>query len=48
VSKTRFPAQGPGQQRPSLIRLSSGRLFFAADWLNAAGEQPPGINRTGA
>ncbi len=48
VTKTGFPAQGPGQQRPSLIRLASGRLFFAADWLNAAGQQPPGINRTGA
>lgn len=48
VSKTIFPWQGPNQQRPSIIRLASGRLFFAADWLNAAGEQPPGINRTGA
>jgi formylglycine-generating enzyme required for sulfatase activity len=48
VSKTIFPWQGPSQQKPSLIRLASGRLFFASDWLNAAGEQPPGLNRTGA
>lgn len=48
VSKTVFPWQGPAQQKPSLIRLASGRLFYASDWLNAAGEQPPGINRTGA
>ncbi len=48
VSPTRFPFLGPGGQKPSLIRLASGRLFYAGDWLNAAGEQPPGINRTGA
>ncbi|HEY5552749.1 MAG TPA: SUMF1/EgtB/PvdO family nonheme iron enzyme [Opitutaceae bacterium] len=48
VSKTQFPFIGPGGQRPAFIRLASGRLFFAADWLNAAGEQPPGINKTGA
>jgi hypothetical protein len=48
VSKTQFPFIGPGGQRPAFIRLASGRLFFAADWLNAAGEQPPGINKSGA
>jgi len=48
VSKTQFPFIGPGGQRPAFIRLTSGRLFFAADWLNAAGKQPPGINKTGA
>lgn len=48
VSKTVFPWQGPSQQKPSLIRLASGRLFFASDWLNAAGEQPQGLSKTGA
>lgn len=48
VSKTQFPMLGPGGQRPAFLRLASGRLFFAGDWLNAAGEQPPGLNRSGA
>lgn len=48
VSKTQFPWQGPSQQKPALIRLASGRLFFAADWLNAEGWQPPGFNKKGA
>jgi hypothetical protein len=48
VSKTGFPAVGKNQQRPTLLRLASGRLFFAADWQNADGEQPPGITNRGA
>jgi len=48
VSKTQFPMLGPGGQKPAFMRLASGRLFFAGDWLNAEGEQPLGINRTGA
>ena len=48
VSASPFPAVGPGGQKPALIRLASGRLFFASDWLNAAGQQPPGFDRTGA
>lgn len=48
ASKSIFPWQGPSQQKPSLIRLASGRLFFASDWLNAAGEQPQGMDKSGA
>jgi len=48
LSRSPFPALGPGGQRPTMIRLASGRLFVAADWLNAAGGQPPGFDRTGA
>jgi len=48
VSKSIFPWQGPSQQKPSLLRLASGRLFFASDWLNAAGEQPQGLDKSGA
>ncbi len=35
-SKTPFPPLGSGQ-RPSLIRLASGRLFFVADAINRKG-----------
>jgi formylglycine-generating enzyme required for sulfatase activity len=48
VTKSIFPWQGPSQQKPSFIRLASGRLFFASDWLNAAGEQPQGLDKSGA
>jgi hypothetical protein len=42
-----FPAQG-GNQRPSLLRLKSGRLFFAADFQRAGGGRPRGETRAGS
>jgi formylglycine-generating enzyme required for sulfatase activity len=47
VSKTRFPALG-SNQRPSLLRLASGRLFFASDWQERRGKKPAGITERGA
>lgn len=47
VSKTPFPSLG-SNQRPTLIRLSSGRLFFAGDLQRVDGFQPEGITRRGA
>ena len=43
VSKTVFPAVGPSGQKVSLVRLLSGRLFAAGDYLNSSGEQPAGM-----
>ncbi len=48
VSKSPFPAVGPNKQRPVLLRLASGRLFFASDWQDNAGRQPPGTPHRGA
>jgi hypothetical protein len=47
ISKTQFPALG-GNQRPSLIRLASGRLFFASDWRERRGKKPAGIQEQGS
>lgn len=55
VSKTPFPALGSGQ-RPCLLRLASGRLFFCGDFQRAPvaihfkndRPQPPGVNEHGA
>jgi hypothetical protein len=48
VSKTPFPRQG-SNQRPTLIRLKSGRLLFAADFVyHNNGSQPKGINQLGS
>ncbi len=47
VSKTRFPALG-SNQRPFLMRLASGRLFFASDWQDRRGKKPAGITERGA
>jgi len=47
VSKTPFPALS-SNQRPVVLRLASGRLFFAADWQNRQGKKPAGIAQTGA
>ena len=47
VSKTQFPALG-SNQRPTLIRLASGRLFFAGDWQDRKGQQPKGVTERGA
>jgi len=48
VSKTPFPALGKSQQRPALLRLASGRLFFASHGQIAEGKQPAGIGKRGA
>ena len=39
VTRSPFPALG-GNQRPTLIRLASGRLFFAADCQDIKGKRP--------
>lgn len=41
-----FPALG-GNQRPALLRLQSGRLFYAGDLQHRTGEQPPGFDERG-
>ena len=46
VSKTPFPALTSGQ-RPSLIRLRSGRLLMAGDLQNKQGQQPPTVREKG-
>lgn len=45
--KTPFPALG-SNQRPSLLRLASGRLFFAGDFQRRDGRQPAGVRERGA
>ncbi len=47
VSKTCFPALGVNQ-RPSLLRLKSGRLFFAADFQKHKGIRPAGATDAGS
>ncbi len=46
-TKTPFPALG-SNQRPSLVRLASGRLFFAGDFQHRDGRQPAGVTERGA
>jgi hypothetical protein len=46
-SQTPFAAQG-ANQRPSLLRLASGRLFFAGDFQDINGKQPDGIRQRGS
>ena len=46
VTKTPFPHLG-SNQRPSLIRLASGRLFMAGDLQSEKGVQPAGIAERG-
>lgn len=48
VSKTPFPAMGESRQRPTMIRLASGKLFFAGDWQDAQGQSPPAIKQRGS
>lgn len=48
VSKTPLPALGKNGQRPTMIRLASGKLFFAGDWQNAHGQSPAAIKERGA
>ncbi|MBI5693436.1 MAG: SUMF1/EgtB/PvdO family nonheme iron enzyme [Verrucomicrobia bacterium] len=47
ISKTPFCWLG-SNQRPALIRLASGRLFFAGDVQNEKGSQPAGFTTRGA
>ncbi len=47
VTKTPIPALG-GNQRPSLLRLKSGRLFFAGDSQDIQGKKPAGVKHDGA
>lgn len=47
VSRTPFASLG-SNQRPTLIRLASGRLFFAGDLQRIDGAQPRGITRRGS
>ena len=47
ISKTPFCWLG-SNQRPALIRLASGRLFFAGDLQNEKGSQPAGFTERGA
>jgi len=47
VTRTPFPALGT-QQRPTLIRLQSGRLFFAGDLQHRTGKYPEGVRERGA
>ncbi len=47
VSKTPFASLG-SNQRPTIIRLASGRLFFAGDFQHYNGKQPAGIKQHGS
>jgi hypothetical protein len=47
IEKTPFPALGTNQ-RPTIIRLASGRLFIAGDFQRIDGIQPPGTNHRGS
>lgn len=47
VSKSSFPHLG-SNQRPTLIRLASGRLFMAGDLQSEKGAQPNGIDMRGS
>ena len=47
VSRSPFPALA-ANQRPSLLRLRSGRLFFASDFQKREGVQPAGFGETGS
>jgi hypothetical protein len=46
-TKTPFPEVG-GNQRPSVIRLRSGRLLFASDYRHTQKPQPEGVSARGA
>ena len=47
TTRTSFPCLGTNQ-RPSIIRLASGRLFFASDFQRIDGFQPKGIAERGS
>jgi formylglycine-generating enzyme required for sulfatase activity len=46
ISRTVFPSLG-SNQRPTIIRLQSGRLFFAGDLQHRTGAQPRGYKERG-
>ncbi|MEO8025235.1 MAG: SUMF1/EgtB/PvdO family nonheme iron enzyme [Bryobacteraceae bacterium] len=46
VRKTPFPALS-SNQRPTVVRLASGRIFLAADYQDREGKQPKGITEKG-
>jgi hypothetical protein len=47
VGRTPFPALGTNQ-RPSVLRLLSGRLLFAGDFQHFRGHKPPSSTKSGA
>jgi len=47
VTRTPFAALGPNQ-RPTLLRLASGRLFFAGDYQHYNGKSPAAITTRGS
>ena len=47
VSATPFPALG-GNQRPCVLRLRSGRLFFCGDFQRIDGASPPTVTSRGS
>jgi hypothetical protein len=47
ASKTPFCTLGSGQ-RPTVLRLQSGRLFFSGDFQHSDGHYPEGIKQRGA
>lgn len=47
VTKTPFAAMG-SNQRPCLIRLHSGRLFFCSDFQHRNGSHPEAIKQLGS
>jgi formylglycine-generating enzyme required for sulfatase activity len=46
-TKTQFAALA-SNQRPTILRLASGRLFFASDFQSREGRQPEGIKEHGS
>lgn len=47
VRKSPFPALG-SNQRPTILRLADGDLFFASDFQNHFGGAPPAVKQRGA
>ena len=47
ITRTPFTSLG-SNQRPTLVRLASGRLFFAGDLQRVDGFQPAGVTQRGA
>ncbi len=47
ITRTPFAALGPNQ-RPTLLRLASGRLFFAGDYQHYNGKSPSSITTRGS
>ncbi|MGH9352644.1 MAG: SUMF1/EgtB/PvdO family nonheme iron enzyme [Terriglobia bacterium] len=47
ITKSPFPALG-SNQRPAIIRLADGKLFFASDFQDRKGRAPAGMTERGA